>query len=112
MKSYKDPSFQDRVGRAAEAKQKALNKLRSKPPIDEKVLAERQAARLKREAAEAEKRAAKKAAEQAAKEAQAEAEARAAAEAAAQAAAVPAPPTEAERKAARDARYAARKNRK
>ena len=112
MKSYKDPSFQDRVGRAAEAKQKALDKLRSKPPIDEKVLAERQAARLKREAAEAEKRAAKKAAEQAAKEAQAEAEARAAAEAAAQAAAVPAPPTEAERKAARDARYAARKNRK
>jgi septal ring factor EnvC (AmiA/AmiB activator) len=112
MKSYKDPSFQDRVGRAAEAKQKALDKLRSKPPVDEKVLAERQAARLKREAAEAEKRAAKKAAEQAAKEAQAEAEARAAAEAAAQAAAVPAPPTEAERKAARDARYAARKNRK
>jgi len=108
MKSYKDPSFGDRIGRAAEAKKKALEQLRSKPPIDEKIVAERAAVRLKREAAEAEKRAAKKAAEQADKE-------RKAAEAAAAAAkAVVAPPaqTEAERKAARDARYAARKNRK
>lgn len=106
MKSYKDPSFGDRIGRAAEAKKKALEQLRSKPPVDEKLVAERAAARLKREAAEAEKRAAKKAAEQAEKE-------RKAAEAAA-AKAVVAPPaqTEAERKAARDARYAARKNRK
>ena len=104
MKSFKDPSFQDRVGRAAEAKQKALDALRSKPPLDEKIVAERQAARLKREAAEAEKRAAKKAAEQAAKEAKAE-EARAKS-------ATPPPLTEAEKKLARDARYAARKNRK
>lgn len=106
MKSYKDPSFRDRIGRAAEAKKKALEQLRSKPPIDEKIVAERAAARLKREAAEAEKRAAKKAAEQADKELKA-------AEAAA-AKAVVAPPaqTAAERKAARDARYAARKNRK
>jgi septal ring factor EnvC (AmiA/AmiB activator) len=94
MKSYKDPSFQDRVGRAADAKQKALDNLRSKPPVDEKIVAERQAARLKRETAEAEKRAARKAAESAAKEA-----------------AVATAPTEAERKLARDARYAARKNR-
>ncbi len=107
MKSYKDPSFQDRVGRAAEAKQKALEKLRSKPPVDENVAAERKAARLKREAAEAEKRAARKAAELAAKEAKA-----ARAEAEAKAAAVPAGLTEAEKKAARDARYAARKSRK
>lgn len=104
MKSYKDPSFQDRVGRAAEAKQKALDNLRSKPPVDEAVVAERQAARAKREADDAEKRAAKKAAEQSAKDAKAEA--------AAKIAAVPAPPTEAEKKLARDARYAARKNRK
>lgn len=106
MKSYKDPSFSERVGRAAEAKKKALEQLRSKPPIDEKIVAERAAARLKREAAEAEKRAAKKAAEQAAKE-------RKAAEAAAAKAVGAAPVrTEAELKAARDARYAARKNRK
>lgn len=103
MKSYKDPSFQDRVDRAAEAKRKALDNLRAKPPVDEKLVAERQAARLKREAAEAEKRAAKKAAEQSAKAAKAEL-------AAAAAAAVV--PTEAERKLARDARYAARKNRR
>jgi hypothetical protein len=105
MTSYKDPSFQDRVGRAMEAKQKALDALRSKPPLDEKTVAERQAARARREAAEAEKRLAKKAAEQTAKEAKA-------AKAAANAPDIPAPPTEAERKAARDARYAARKSRK
>ena len=105
MKSYKDPSFQDRVGRAAEAKMKALEQLRSKPPLDEKIVAERRAARLKREAAELERRAARKASEQAAKEAKA-------AEAAAKAAAVPQPPSEAQRKIERDARYAARKNRK
>lgn len=101
MKSYKDPSFQDRVGRAAEAKQKALDALRSKPPADEKVVAERQAGRARREAAEAKKREAKKAAEQAAKEAKA-----------AKAIPVPSPRTEAEQKAARDARYAARKSRR
>ena len=104
MKSYKDPSFQDRVGRAAEAKQKALDNLRSKPPMDEAVVAERLAARVRREAEQAEKRAAKKAAAQSAKDAKAQA--------AAEIAAVPEPPTEAEKKLARDARYAARKNRK
>jgi len=103
MKSPKD-TFQDRVGRAAEARQKALDALRAKPPIDEKLLAERQAARLKREAADAEKRAARKAAIDAEREAKA-------AKAAAKLAAAPAPLTEAEKKLARDARYAARKNR-
>lgn len=106
MKSFKDPSFQDRVGRAAEAKKKALDQLKAKPPVDEAVLAERTAARLAKEAAEAERRAAKKAAEQEAKAAKA-------AEAERLKAAKNVPmPTEAERKAARDARYAARKNRK
>jgi len=108
MKSYKDPSFQDRVGSAAAAKQKALDALRAKPPVDEKIVAERQAARLKKEEAQAEKRAAKKAAEQAAKEAKPAASAATAAKAAA----VRPAPTEAEKKAARDARYAARKSRK
>ena len=102
MKSYKDPSFQDRVGRAADAKQKALDRLRAKPPVDEKLMAERQAARLRRETAAAEKRAAKQAAEQAAREAKEQAAA----------AKLAATPTEADRKAARDARYAARKSRK
>jgi hypothetical protein len=104
MKSYKDPSFQDRVGRAADAKQKALDQLRSKPPVDEKTVADRQAAQLKREAAQAGKRAAKKAQEQAVEDAKA-------AEAA-KIAAAPPPLSEEERKAARDARYAARKSRK
>jgi hypothetical protein len=104
MKLYKETGFQDRVGRAAESKQKALDQLRAKPPLDEKVVAERQAARERREAAGAEKRVAKKAQEQAADEAKAAEAARIAA--------VPPPPTAAELKQARDARYAARKSRK
>ena len=99
MAGYKDPAFQDRVASAVAAKQKALDKLRAKPPEDPAVLAEKLAARLAREAAAAEKRAADKAAREEAK-ALADAE-RAAKE-----------PTEAERKAARDARYAARKAKK
>jgi hypothetical protein len=104
MTSYKDPSFQERVGRAAKAKQKALDQLRSKPPVDQAVLAERQAARQRREAASADKRAVRQEREQAAKAAKADE--------AAKIAAAPASPTEEERKLARDARYAARKSRK
>lgn len=107
MKSY-NPSFQDRIARAAEAKQKALDSLRARPALDEDVVAERKATRLKREAREDEKRAAKKAAEQAAKDEKAAARA----EAAAKVAAIKPPRSEAELKLARDARYAARKNRK
>ena len=103
MASFKDPSFQDRIGSAAEARKKALEQLRSKPPMDEAVIAERQAKRAEKEAREAEKAAAKREAAQAERDAKA-------AEAAAKAA-VPPPPTEAERKAARDARYAKRKAR-
>jgi hypothetical protein len=108
MKAYKDTSFHNRVGQAAEARQKALDQLRSKPPIDPDVAAERQAANLKREAAEREKRALKKAAQQAAKDEKAAM----AAEAAAKLAAVKPALTDEQRKLARDARYAARKNRK
>ena len=104
MPPFKD-TFQDRVGQAAEAKRKALEKLRSKPPVDEAAAAARQEASLQREARAEEKRAAK------AEKAKAAEEARAAEAAKAAAAAVP-PPTEAERKAARDAKYAARKSRK
>ncbi|HVF82859.1 MAG TPA: DUF6481 family protein [Sphingomicrobium sp.] len=103
MKSYKDPSFQDRVGRAAEAKQKALEQLKAKPAPDPKLVAARVEANARREAAKAEKLAARKASELAAKEA-------AAAKVAADAKA--APLSEAELKAKRDARYAARKKRK
>ena len=96
--TYKS-SFQDRAGQAAEAKQKALEKYKARPPVDEDLAAARMAAEQRREEAKAEKAAAKKA----------EAEAKAAA--AAEKAARSAPPTAAEMKAARDARYAARKNR-
>jgi hypothetical protein len=102
MGSFKDPTFQDRVARAAEAKQKALDQLRAKPAVDPAVAAERQAARAARETAQAESRAAAKAERE-----------RARAEAAeAAAAAIVVEPTAEERKAARDARYAARKSRK
>lgn len=104
MPPFKD-TFQDRVGQAADAKRKALEKLRSKPPVDPAVAEARAEAARQREARAEEKRAAK------AEKAKADEEARAAAAAAKAAASVP-PPTEAERKAARDARYAARKSRK
>jgi hypothetical protein len=111
MASYKAPAFQDRLASATAAKQKALAQLRAKPPIDEAVLAERrqkaEARSAKLEARQAEKRAAK---EEAAKLAAERAEATQAT--AAEAANTRPAMTEAERKAARDARYAARKARK
>ena len=91
-------TFKDRAAQAADAKQKALEQYKSRPPVDEQRAAERLAAAQQRDAARAEKAEAKKA------ERQAQAPAPKPAE--------PAPPTEAERKAARDAKYAARKNRK
>ena len=100
-------SFQDRAGQAAAAKQKALEQYRSRPPVDEKVAAERMAAGQKREAAKAEKATAKKAEKRAASDAAVKDAADAAAKAAAAV-----PKTEAELKAARDARYAARKARR
>jgi hypothetical protein len=103
MPSFKAPSFQERAALAAKAKAEALEKLRSKPPLDDETKAERMAASEKREAAKADKAAAKKAAKQAEAEAAAAALAKSA---------PPPPLTEAELKARRDARYAARKNRK
>ena len=97
-------SFQERAGQAAEAKKQALEQLRAKPPVDEKLAAERAVAGEQRAAARAEKTAAKKAERaKAASVASADAEAKAAAAA---------PKSEAELKAARDARYAKRKGRK
>ena len=112
---FKDPSFQDRVQSAGKAKQKALDQLRAKPPVDEALMAERRQAREAREQAVAEERRAKAEAAAAAKaeKAAAEAAAKAEAEAAAELkAARLRPASAAEMKAARDARYAARKARK
>ncbi len=102
MRGFKEPTLQDRAAAGQKAREKALKRLAKQPPVDEAVLAERKAARLAKEAAAAEKSAARKAAIE-----QAKADKLAAAEAAK----VP-EPTEAELKDARDAKYAARKNRK
>jgi len=107
MPSFKQPTFQERAALAAKAKQAAIEKLRAKEPLDEATLAERQAARLAREAAEAKVREEKRAALELEK---AERKARALEKVAKKESKAPAM-TEAERKAARDARYAARKSR-
>lgn len=105
MKGRKGESYQDRVARGAEAKQKALDQLRAKAPPDPEALAARRAAAEARDAAKAERKAAKD-------QADAEAKKTADASAAEAAAAAPLGPTAEERKAARDARYAARKSRR
>ena len=105
MPSFKNPSFQDRVASAAQAKKRALDQLLAKPPIDPAILAERKAAQAARDEAQAKAREEKKAAREREKaEQRAQAETRAAA-------AAPVQLTEEEKKAARDARYAARKSR-
>ncbi len=107
MPSFKQLTFKERVALAAKAKQAALEKLRAKAPLDEATLAQRRAARLARETAEAKAREEKHAALQLEKAAR---KARALEKAAQVETKAPAM-TEAERKAARDARYAARKSR-
>ena len=101
MAGYKEPGLEARRAAAASAREEALAKLKARAPLDPAVQAERIAAAEAREKMQAEKRAllkAKKAQELAEK---------------AELAAKVAPaPTEAERKAARDAKYAARKARK
>ena len=104
MKRYKEPAFQDRINAAAQARTEALAQLRAKPPIDEAVMAARAEAQAAKDAiAQEKRRLAKLAAD----------ERKAAKLARAQEAAAPQKPelTEAERKAERDARYLARKNR-
>jgi hypothetical protein len=113
--SFKDPSFQDRTAAAGRAKQKALDKLKSKPAPDQAKMAElRQAWEAEQQTLAAE-RAAKKTAAAAAKAEKAEqkaAEIEKARVAAELKAARLKPATAEEMKAARDARYAARKARK
>lgn len=102
MAGFKQDSFDDRTARARAAREKALQMLANRAPVDEAVVAQRKAAQAAKEAAQAQKSAARKAAI-----AQAKADKAAAA-------AVPAPclPTAAQLKQARDERYAARKKRK
>ena len=108
--AYKEPSFKDRAALAAEAKQKALEKLKSRPAIDPAVAAARAAAREAREAKEAQRRADKTAAlEQARLDKIAKAEAELAAIEAEKQRLID---EEVAKKAARDARYAARKSKR
>jgi hypothetical protein len=113
MTGYKAPDFNQRAAAARAAKERALEKLRAKPAPDPAIVAQRIAAEAARDAIAAEKRAARHAALAEEKEAARAAAAahRAAAEAAAAASVTPTL-SEAEKKAARDARYAARKARK
>jgi hypothetical protein len=110
MAGYKEPGLGDRRNASANARAKAIEalKAKAKAPVDPAVLAERIARAEAKEKAEAEKRAA---AQQRREEEKAE-KARIAAEKAN----VPPPPSQeeidAQRKALRDARYAARKARK
>ncbi len=132
MASFKHANFDDRKTASAQAKAAMLEKLRSKPGPDDpatlakqaeraaivearqKREAEREALRLEREAREAEERAAQAAAEaEAAAELERQQEAeRVAAEEARLQRAAKIIADEATRKAARDARYAARKARR
>ena len=108
MSGYKDPTFEERTALALKAREKALKKLAEMPSVDPAEQARRKAAQEAREAAIIEKSRAKKAAIEEAKR-----EKQAAREAAAEKARKPkiVLPTEAELKAARDEKYAARKRR-
>jgi len=109
MRGYKEPSHQDRIAAASEAKNKALAKLKAAPKPDEAELAARAALRKQREAKAEEKRAASR---EARLEKRRLADEKRAAAKEARVKATPPKRTEAELKAARDARYAARKARK
>jgi len=109
MNRYKEPSFQDRAAASSRAKEKALAKVKAGPQLDAAALAEIAARRAEREAIAAAKsakvREAREEKQRLAEQKRADAkEAIAKAEAPTR--------TEAEQKAARDARYAARKSRK
>jgi hypothetical protein len=105
MAGFKDLDFNERRASAQKARETALAKLKARPPVTEAELARRRADQEAREAALADKR-------NAAAQARLKAEEAAKAAKAAAVEALPAEPTEAERKAARDSKYAARKKRK
>jgi hypothetical protein len=105
MAGYKSPDFNERASASRTAKLNALDRLRNKPAPDPAAVAEREAAQAAREVAEAERRAARRLAREEAKAAKARARQESAAKSNPQR-------SEADLKAARDARYAARKERK
>ena len=109
VKGFKEPSFQDRTAAAARAKSSALNQLKTTPKRDEALIAPRLERQRQGEKAAATKRAGIQEAKTQNERAQRE---NAVQQAADRAGGKAASPTEAERKAARDARYAARKARK
>jgi hypothetical protein len=108
MQGYKEPGFQDRMKAAEQARSKAIARLKALPGVDPVVAAERAMKAMEREAAQAEKRARAKAE----REKQAVKVPSASVPEAAQIAPPPPEPTDAERKAIRDERYAARKARR
>jgi hypothetical protein len=101
MTAYKDPTFQRRAGQAAQARKAALEQLQSRPPRDEAIIAQRIEVERRRDADRDDRSAAKRVSEEAAKASRTAAKP-----------VVPEGTTDADRKAARDARYAARKGRK
>ena len=111
MSGFKEPSFADRQKAAQEARKNILNKFRSAPGIDDPAVAQRRAERETQAAERAKAKLARDAAkaEQKIREAEAAAEAAAALVREKEEAAAREVALEAERKAARDARYAARK---
>ena len=114
MSGFKEPSFADRQKAAQEARQNILNKFRAKPGLDDPAVRQRQAEREAQAAERAKARLAREAAkaEKIAREAEAAAQAAAQLEREKEEAVAREVALEAERKAARDARYAARKKRK
>lgn len=107
MSSYKEPTFQDRTALAHKAKQAAIAKLRAKPAVDEATLMARREAAEAREAAQIQASKEKAAARNLEKLQKRD---RAADIVAAEITA--SQKSEEERKTDRDAKYAARKNRK
>jgi hypothetical protein len=112
MKTYQNFTFQDRTTQAAEAKQRTLDLLRAKKPLDPAAQEARLLASQKREAGQAERRANRKAAEEATEQLARDAKLASEQAEAERLAAIKPAPTAEERKLARDARYAARKNRR
>lgn len=107
MSSYKEPSFQERTALASRAKKAALERLREKPLADEATLADR------REAAQARETAQRKASDEklAARGIEKEKRRKLAEQKANDIEAADPSATDAEKKVARDAKYAARKSR-
>jgi len=114
MSGFKEPSFADRQKAAQQARQNILNKFRSQPGLDDPAVMQRQAEREAQAADRAKAKQAREAekAEKKLREAEAAAQAAAAIAREKEEAAAKEAALEAERKAARDARYAARKKRK